>query len=97
MDFAEFMKCMGECCYAPGLSLPELNELLKRTGMTTRVIEVDIKNGKYYAKNVYNIQDIDTPTAIRCLKSHLKHFGELPASEVFPIFDSLLEGKTAWV
>ena len=97
MNFEEFLKCMGECCYAPGLSLPELNELLERTGMTSRVIEVDIKDGKYYAKNIYNIQDIDTPTAIRCFKSHLEHFGGLCAADVFPIFKALLNGKTAKV
>ena len=65
--------------------------------MNTRLVEVDVKNGEYYAKNVYFIRHIDKATAIRCLKSHLKHFGGLCAADVFPVFKALLNGKTAKV
>ena len=97
MNFEEFLKCMGECGYCPGLSFPQVVDLLERTGMNTRLVEVDVKNGEYYAKNVYFIRHIDKATAIRCLKSHLKHFGGLCAAEVFPVFEALLNGKTAKV
>ena len=32
---------------------------MERTGMNTRLVEVDVKNGEYYAKNVYFIRHID--------------------------------------
>lgn len=88
---------MGECGYCHGLSVPQVVDLLERTGMNTRLVEVDVKNGEYYAKNVYFIRHIDKATAIRCLKSNLKHFGGLCAVDVFPVFEALLNGKTAKV
>lgn len=97
MNFEEFLKCMGECGYCPGLSFPQVVDLLERTGMNTRLVEVDVKKGEYYAKNVYFIRHIDKATAIRCLKSHLEHFRGLSASQVFPVFEALLNGKTAKV
>lgn len=97
MNFEGFLECMNECGMCQGFSFPRLVDFLERTKMNTRIFEVDVKDGEYYAKNIYLVCDEGKDTIIRCLKSQMKHLGGLCAHDVFPIFDALLAGKTAKV
>lgn len=80
-----------------GLSFPQVVSFLERTKMNIRIFEVGVKGDEYYAKNIYFVSETDKDTIIRCLKSQMKHPGGLCANDVFPVFEALLNGKTAEV